>query len=224
MAKIRVLVVDDHVLVRTGLTKILSAQADIEVVGEAESGHEALVLARNTPFDVMVLDISMPDLNGLQVAETLRREGCAGRIVFLSMYNKESFIFRALEAGALGYVSKSAPSDEILRAVRWAHQGRIYLSPDSSTHIVAEYLQGRKRRMATSRYEELTPREQEVFRMLVDGYTNKAIARALYISPKTVDKHRASIMRKLEVSTFPELVRYAVSIGLLEVNPEEAAH
>lgn len=222
MAKIRVLVVDDHALVRTGLMKILSSQADIEVIGEAASGQEAVTLARTVPFDVMVLDISMPDMNGLQVAEALRREGCTGRIVFLSMYNKESFIFRALEAGALGYVSKSAPSDEVLRAVRWAHQGRIYLSPDSSTHIVAEYLQGRKARMATSRYEELTPREQEVFRLLVDGYTNKAIARALYISPKTVDKHRASIMRKLEVSTFPELVRYAVSIGLLEVDPEEA--
>lgn len=139
MAKIRVLVVDDHALVRTGLTKILSAQTDIEVIGEAESGNEALSLARSMPFDVMVLDISMPDLNGLQVAESLRREGCSGRIVFLSMYNKESFIFRALEAGARGYVSKSAPSDEVLRAVRWAHQGRIYLSPDSSTHIVAEY-------------------------------------------------------------------------------------
>jgi len=132
-----------------------------------------------------------------------------------SAYGPEFEILEVLPVGI-------SPSDEVLRAVRWAHQGRTYLSPDSSTHIVAEYLQGRKARMATDRYEELTPREQEVFRLLVDGYTNKAIARALYISPKTVDTHRASIMRKLEVNTFPELVRYAVSIGLLEVEPEES--
>lgn|GEM_PF-5333233 len=120
-----------------------------------------------------------------------------------SAYGPEFEILEVLPVGI-------SPSDEVLRAVRWAHQGRTYLSPDSSTHIVAEYLQGRKARMATGRYEELTPREQEVFRLLVEGYT------------KTVDTHRASIMRKLEVNTFPELVRYAVSIGLLEVEPEES--
>lgn len=215
------MVVDDHCLVRTGLRNILSVQPDIEVVAEAASGLQAIEQARAQRIDVIVLDISMPDLNGLQVAERMRREEIPGRIVFLSMFNKENFIYRALEAGASGYVSKSAPSDEILTAVRWAHAGKVFLSPDTSSHIVAEYLHGRRSRMANSRYEQLSKREQEVFRLLVDGYTNKAISQSLFISPKTVDKHRAAIMKKLEVSSFPELVRYAVSIGLLDVDPEE---
>lgn len=215
------MVVDDHCLVRTGLRNILSVQPDIEVVAEAASGLQAIEQARAQRIDVIVLDISMPDLNGLQVAERMRREETPGRIVFLSMYNKENFIYRALEAGASGYVSKSAPSEEILTAVRWAHAGKLFLSPDTSSHIVAEYLQGRRSRMANSRYEHLSKREQEVFRLLVDGYTNKGISQSLFISPKTVDKHRAAIMKKLEVGSFPELVRYAVSIGLLDVDPEE---
>lgn len=216
MKPIRVIIADDHPLVRSAISALVSAQSDMAVVAETGDAASTLKKVRELEPDVLILDISLPDMNGLTLAEMLAQENLATRIVFLSTYNKETFIYRALEAGAYGYISKTAPTEEIIVAVRWANRGEVFLSPQTSQNMVAEYLAGRRTRLASTNYDLLTPREQEVFKLVVEGHTNRDIAATLHISPKTVDKHRSSVMRKLEVDNLADLVRYAVSIGILE--------
>lgn len=218
--KIRVLVVDDHPLVRDGLRGIINAQPDMEVVGKAERGCDAVELVRRLKPDVLVVDISLPDVNGLEAARQTK-DLCVDRdrrvkVVILSMHSNEKFVFRALDAGALGYVHKSAPSAEIISAIRSAHQGRYFLSSDISAAVISEYLRRRKTGPPSPTYELLTEREQEVFRLLVEGASNREVARVLSISEKTVEKHRANLMRKLGVRTFAELLKYAMKMGLLD--------
>lgn len=224
MEKIKVLLVDDHPVVRDGLRGIINAQPDMEVVGEAEKAYDAVENAKRLKPDVMVLDISLPDTNGLGVAYQVKdlREtlNCHIRVVILSMHSNEKFVFRALDAGALGYVHKSSPSTEIISAIRSVARGKYFLSGDISAAVISEYLRGRKSNPASPEYELLTQREQQIFRLIVEGVPNREIARLLSISRKTVEKHRSSLMRKLGVHTFAELLKYAIRIGVVDTDAE----
>ncbi|QGP93944.1 Oxygen regulatory protein NreC [Neomoorella glycerini] len=222
MDKINVIIVDDHPLVRDGLLGIINAQSDMEVIGEAGQAGEALEIAKRLKPQVMVLDISLPDFNGLEVAYQLKvareNDGWQTQVVILSMYSNEKFVFRALDAGALGYVHKNSPGREIVEAIRSVTRGKYFLSSDISSTLISEYLKQCRNQRAEPSYERLTHREQEIFRLVVEGVSNRDIARLLTISKKTVEKHRANIMRKLGAHNYAELVKHAIKIGILDTD------
>jgi DNA-binding NarL/FixJ family response regulator len=216
VAKIRVMVVDEHAIVRKGVEHLLENQTDMVVVGEAATGREALEKSRTLHPDVMLLAIALPDLSGLEVTGMLRKEQPKMQIVIFSAYEREVYVHQALRTGALGYVLKSAPNDNVLEAIRAAHRGEYFLCRKIKNGVIKAFLQGGKNSSPTSPYERLSSREQEVFRMLVGGKSAGQIAELLFLSPKTVEKHRVNIMRKLGCNNLVEMVKYAISIGITD--------
>lgn len=221
MAKIRVMVVDDHVIVRKGVEHLLENLSDMVVVGEAATGRDALEKRQVLHPDVVLLDIALPDLSGLEVTGMLRKEQPAPQVVIFSAHEREIYVHQALRAGALGYVLKSAPSDSVLEAVRAAHRGEYFLCRKVRSGVIKSFLQGGEG-TPKSLYGQLSAREQEVFRLLVGGRSVGQIAELLYISPKTVEKHRANIRRKLGCRNLVEMVKFAISIGVSEIDGPEA--
>jgi DNA-binding NarL/FixJ family response regulator len=215
---IRILIADDHPIVRTGLRQLLDAESDMQVVDEACDGLEALEKVRVHLPDVLLLDIAMPRLSGLEVAQMLNAGGTEAKIVILSMYEKEAYARQALEAGALGYILKGGPSEEILAAVRAVAKGRYFLSSSITSSIVTSYLTGAENEEAGEGFYGLSEREQQVFLLLVEGNSTNQIGEILFISPKTVEKHRTNIASKLGLNNPVEMLRYAIRIGL--VDPE----
>lgn len=215
---IRVLLAEDHNVVREGLRLLLDAQTDIEVVGEATSGREAVVLAADVCPDVAVLDISMAELDGLQAASQIKTQCAETRILILTMHESDTYFFRALEAGASGYVLKKAASDELTNAVRAVARGEAFFYPPMARKLLDRYLQTGTAQLPAGPpgYEELSDREREVMFLLVRGLTNQQIADELVISPSTVQTHRTNILQKLELETTIDLVRYAIRHGLVE--------
>jgi two-component system response regulator NreC len=218
MNQIRVLIVDDHPIVRTGLRQFLEAESDLQVVDEASDGMEALEKAREHRPDVLLLDIAMPKLSGLEVAQMIKTTAPETKVVILSMHEKEAYARQALEAGALGYVLKGAPSEDILTAIRTVARGRYFLSSSITTSVVSNYLQGQGGKPADAGFGSLSEREQQVFLLLVEGNSTVQIGEILCISPKTVEKHRANISSKLNLDSPVDMLRYAIRIGL--VDPE----
>lgn len=218
MSRIRVLIADDHPIVRKGLRQLLEAEADMQVVEEAGDGMEALEKVRVHHPDVLLLDIAMPRLSGLEAAQMVGSAAPGTRIVILSMYEKEAYARQALEAGALGYVLKGGPSEEIPAAIRAAHKGQYFLSSSITSSVVGTYLKGDRQAPADRGYESLSERERQVFLLLVEGNSTAQVADILCISPKTVEKHRLNIAGKLGTESPVEMVKYAVRIGL--VDPE----
>jgi len=218
--KIAVVLADDHPLIREGLATIIDSQPDMHVVGQASDGSEALEVTRKLMPDVVLLDISMPGFSGLGVIGQIKSCTSASKrpvqVVIVTMYSRESVVLRALNAGALGFVTKTSPSCEVVHAIRRASRGDYYLSQDISNRVIQEYLKGSQAQVPNTHYDLLTEREQEVFHLLVEGHSNRAIADLLCISPATVARHRANIMAKLEVHSFRELIGYAVQICILE--------
>jgi DNA-binding NarL/FixJ family response regulator len=218
--KIQVMLVDDHALIRKGLRAMLEAEDDIEVLCEAESGLDALRLFRQKNPDITILDIALPDYSGLQIATQLidiaRKGQVQSRVIILSMHSKENLVNQALQSGVYGYVLKSSPSLEILEAVRSVYLGRHYCCPRVNSLIIPEYIRQRNRQGEGEAYNLLTPREQEIFRLLVEGRSNVEIAVLLCISDKTVQRHRANLMAKLGVGSYRELLHYGIKIGLFE--------
>jgi two-component system response regulator NreC len=212
------MVVDEHTIVRKGVEHLLGNQSDMVVVGEAVTGREALEKSRALQPDVVLLAIALPDLSGLEVTGMLHKEQPALQIVIFSAHEREIFVHQALRAGALGYVLKSAPSDSVLEAIRAAHRGEYFLCRKIKDGVIKAFLQGEKGSLPTSLYERLSAREQEVFRMLVGGKSAGQIAGLLYLSPKTVEKHRVNIMRKLGCRNLVEMVKYAISIGVTDLD------
>ncbi|MCL4238703.1 MAG: response regulator transcription factor [Anaerolineae bacterium] len=218
--KIAVVLADDHPLMREGLATVIDSQPDMHVVGQASDGGEALEITRKLMPDVVLLDISMPGFSGLGVISQIKTCISASKqpvqAVIVTMYSRESVVLRALNAGALGFVTKTSPSSEIIQAIHRASRGDYYLSQDISNRVIQEYLRGSQAHVPDTHYDRLTEREQEIFHLLVEGHSNRSIAELLCISPATVTRHRANIMTKLEVHSFRELMSYAVQIGLLE--------
>jgi two-component system, NarL family, response regulator NreC len=209
---IRALVVDDHAVVRAGIRLLLDREDDIEVVGEAGSARDAVFNVRSLQPDVVLLDVVMPGESGIEVLPSLLKESPASKVLVLSMQDDPSYVREAFAAGASGYVLKEAADEEVVAAVREIADGGSYVHPALGARMVTAEAQAR----AAAEADPLSDREREVLRLLALGHTNQEIAKMLYISVRTAETHRAHIMQKLGLSTRAELVRYALSHGLLE--------
>lgn len=216
MPKIRVLIADDHSIVREGLRQLINSQPDMEVAAEAEDGREALRLAKSLGPDVALIDIAMPRLSGIEVVGLLKESAPKTHVVVLSMHKKEAYVHEVLSCGALGYVLKASPSNEVLDAIRAAHRKEYYLSSKIQVDVVDSCLRSRDLRPGRRAYDLLSEREQQVFRLVVEGHSTREIGDLLCISPKTVEKHRSNVMKKLDLHDLPGMVKYAVKIGLID--------
>jgi DNA-binding NarL/FixJ family response regulator len=213
--RIRVIIAEDHHLVRQGIRSLLEKADDIEVVGEAADGQEAVELAERLAPDVVVMDMAMPRLDGSQAVSRVRALDVPTQVVILSMYSDEALVRQALRNGAKGYLLKRSVTEELLLAVRAASRGETYLSPAISGPIIADSLALQADAETLSPSAQLTPREREVLQLVSEGRTNAAIAEALKISVKTVEKHRANVMSKLNVHDLAGLMRAAIKHGLI---------
>jgi two-component system, NarL family, response regulator NreC len=214
--KIRVLLVDDHTILRQGLKMLLNAQPDMEVVGEASDGHQAIAEANRLLPDVILMDITMPEMNGIEATRQVRRQRPDMRVLVLTMHENEEYLFQVLRAGAAGYILKEAADTELITAIRAVQSWRFYLSPSAQSMMVGDYLQRVRTGEEKDSYSGLTEREREILKLVAEGLTNNQIAERLFISPKTVDTHRTHIMDKLNLHSRAELVKYAMRRGLLE--------
>jgi|YNPNPStandDraft_1061719.scaffolds.fasta_scaffold20081_3 two-component system response regulator NreC len=216
MKKIRVLLADDHAVLRAGLRALLNAQPDIEVVGEAGDGAQAVQLARALTPDIALLDISMPGLDGLAAVQQIRRLCSSTRVVVLTMHEEEGFLRQVLDAGGTGYVLKRAAETELLTAIRAAYRGEAFVDPAMTRSLIQGYLGQEDTFGQPPADAELSPRETEVLALIAAGYSNQQIAEKLVISVKTVETHKAHIMEKLGARSRVDLVRYALDKGLLK--------
>ncbi len=213
MLKAKVLLVDDHVVVRQGLKALFASEPDIEVVGEAGNGREALGCIPKLQPNVILMDISMPGLNGIEATRQIRHNHPDIKVVVLSMHTNEEYVFQVLQAGASGYVLKQSDSMEVLTAIRAALSGGSFLSPPISRTVIDDYVRRAKARGQGSDLYLLTPRQREVLQLLAEGLSNQKIAKQLNISVKTVETHRSNMMNKLDVSSKTELIKYALRKG-----------
>ncbi|MFC1712535.1 response regulator [Candidatus Poribacteria bacterium] len=216
MQKIRVLLVDDHSILREGIKALLENQRGIEVVAEAENGREAVLKAAQIQPDVVILDISMPLMDGLEATRQMKRESPEVKILVLTMYDDEEYFFQLLRAGASGYVTKKAVGTELASAIEAVYRGESYFCPSMSKYLLSDYLRLDR---ATEHIEqvELTSREREIVKLIAEGYTNQQIADSLHRSVKTIESHRSNILRKLDIHDTIELVKYAVRKKLIEI-------
>ncbi len=210
MSRIRILLADDHGLVRKGLRLVLESQEGVEVVGEASDGREAVRLASELQPDIAILDIAMPNLNGIEAAAQITKGCPAVRVIILSMHSDESYVVRALDAGARGYLLKDSAEDDLVQAIRTVGQGRPYFSPAISAALLEDYIRTLRQRGLTDSYGLLTDREKEVLQLLAEGKSIKEVAVLLKLSPYTVETHRTNLMQKLNLHNTAEIVLYAV--------------
>lgn len=217
---IRVLLVDDHAVVRSGLQLLIDAQPDMAVIGEAADGLEGVAKALELKPDVVLMDLSMPGgRDGLHTTAELTASQPDTKILILTMHDDEQYLFRSLKAGASGYILKSSPGAELLKAIRQVHQGQAYLHPSAAKKVIQGYLQSSTssdKDQPADTYDLLSEREKEILGLAAKGYTNKEMADMLAISAKTVENHKAHIMDKLGLSTRRDLMRFAVKRGLLD--------
>lgn len=216
---IRLVIVDDHVVVRSGLRMLLETEGGIEIVAEAGSASEAIQAIQQTRPDVVLMDIGLPDMSGIEATRQIKQQFPQVQVVALTIYEDEEYFFRMLEAGASGYVPKRAAPEELVLAIETAARGEVYLYPSMAKLLVQDYLAQQAHRPKESPSENgepLTPREQEILALLAEGATNEQIAERLVISPKTVARHRENIMEKLNLHSRAELVRYAIRKGIIQ--------
>jgi DNA-binding NarL/FixJ family response regulator len=213
MSKATVLLVDDHTVVRQGLKALFADEPDIEIIGEAENGREAMARIEELHPNLVLMDISMPGLNGIEATRQIRQSHPEIKVVVLSMYANEEYVFQVLRAGASGYVLKQADSVEVLAAIRAALSGGSFLSPPISRAVIDDYIRRAEARGWASDLDLLTAREREVLQLLAEGRSNREIAGQLNISIKTVETHRSNMMNKLNVKSKTELVKYALRKG-----------
>jgi len=213
---IHVLIAEDHLMVRAGIRALLEKAGDIHIVGEAANGQEAVELVEKHVPDVLVMDIMMPRLNGIQAAENIRKLKLPTRILLLSMYSDEGLIYQALQSGVKGYVLKSSVSDELLWAVRAVAEGKTYLSSQVSEIMVENAVNPHPHGQDHDPLSNISPREKEILQLIAEEHTSSEIAKLLFISEKTVEKHRASLMEKLNVRNLAGLVRLAVKYHLVD--------
>lgn len=212
---IRILLVDDHIVLRHGLSKSLQTEKDVEIVGQANDGHSAVKLAKELTPDVIIMDISMPDLNGIEATRQIIKALPNCRIIGLSMHSTKKFVMEMFKAGAKGYLLKDCEFDELVNAIRTVASGKTFISP-SISGILLESAASEDSKEEVSAFSALTQREREVLQLLSEGKTTKQIANKLFISPKTVEVHRLNIMNKLEIDNIAQLTKYAIKEGLTQ--------
>lgn len=211
---IRVLVVEDHTIMAEGLRYLIEAQEDLSVVGSAADGREALRKVEELQPEVVVMDISMPELNGIEATELIRKRSPHTQVVILSMYSNQEYVWRALRAGAHGYIPKKSAGKELTDAIRTVYNGGRYVGQEIAAEIIDNCLRDY---VATSPLDALSVRERQVLQLLVEGKPNAAIAQTLCLSPKTVETYRSRIMQKLRVGNIPELVKFAIRQGVISI-------
>jgi len=211
-----VIIVEDHQLFRDGLKSMLSKRDDVAVVGEAEDGITALKLIRKLKPGLVLLDLSMPKMGGISVLRDVKRELPDTRVLLLTIHESDQYVLEAFEAGADGYCIKDSSREELMIAIDSVLDGKTYISPGISDQVMEGFLSSRKRLKEKTRWDTITPREREVLKLLAEGYSNKEIGDLLNISVKTVEKHRANLIGKLDLHTVAELTAYAIQNGLIE--------
>jgi DNA-binding NarL/FixJ family response regulator len=212
---IRIVIADDHRIMRSGLRLLLEREPDLKVVGEASDGRESVEMAARLEPDVMVMDVAMPNLNGIEAARQIGTRAAGVRIAILSMHSDESYVMRALSAGARAYLLKDSAEADLIAAIRAIHEGRSFFSPAISSMLKEDYIREMRARGAEDSYELLTPREREILQMIAEGKTNKEVANILGLSLYTVETHRTHILQKLGLHSVPELILYAVRKGII---------
>jgi two-component system response regulator NreC len=215
MRKIRVLLADDHTLIRAGLRMVVESQPDLTVVGEADNGREAVAMAETLKPDVVVMDIGMPSLNGVEASRQIREKMPDTQVVMLSMHSDEGYVLRALKAGAKAYLLKDSAEADLARAIHAAAAGGSFFSPAVGKVLLEDYMRKLQRTGAEDSYELLSPREREILQLVAEGKSSKEIASLLELSAYTIETHRARVMQKLNLRGVPELILYAVRKGIL---------
>jgi two-component system, NarL family, response regulator NreC len=215
MKKLRILLADDHVVMRSGLRALLERQPNLEVIGESENGRHTVELAASLKPDVIVMDIGMPILNGIEATKTIVAEQPAAAVVILSMHADESYVMRALKAGARGYLLKDSAPAHLLNAIQAVSQNKSFFSPKVSRILAEDYVRVLKQKGGVDSYDLLTDREREILQLLAEGKANKEVATSLNISPYTVETHRKHILEKLNLHNPAELILYAVRKGII---------
>jgi DNA-binding NarL/FixJ family response regulator len=215
--KIKILVADDHPVVRKGLQSCLAKQDRLKIVGEASDGDEALKKTRDLSPDVVLMDISMPGMNGLAVTEVLRKESPAVKVLVLSVHNNRDYIFRIIQAGAHGFISKEAPPDELLRAIESVYAGEPFFSPEIAKAALNQLVTSGGKK---DPFAQLTSREREVLVLIAEGQSNKEIANKLGIGVRTIETHRERIMRRLDIHSVAGLTKFAIANGMISIESE----
>jgi DNA-binding NarL/FixJ family response regulator len=222
MAKIRVFLTDDHTLFRQGIRTLLSAEPDMEIIGEASNAGDAVGLARQVRPDVILMDIGMTGMSSFEATRQIRKERPETRVVFLSMYDDEDYLAECVDMGANGYILKESPADQLVTAIREVHRGGSYLSPRLLTRLVADFrAQGRDGIPRQPRFGTLTKREREILKMLAEGRSVKEIATSFQLSVKTVEAHKFNLMRKLDIHNKAQLVTYAIQKKIIRLMEPE---
>ncbi len=214
MSKIRILVVDDHAIMRDGIRALLNLHDDIEIVGEASEGKEAIEKVEELAPDVVVMDIAMPGMDGLEATRRITKKNPKVKVLVLSQHDNREYILSAIKAGVVGYVPKRALGSELVSAIRAVHQGDSYLYPSAAAAVIRDYLKG----AVKEPYDRLTAREREILKLIAEGHTSREIADKLFISLKTVLGHRTKIMEKLDLHNRTELIKYAMRKGLVNMD------
>ena len=217
MAKIRVLVTDDHAMVRDGICALLALTGDIEAVGIATNGREALEMVRELTPDVVLMDIAMPIMDGVEATRRIHKEFPKVKVLALTQYDDKAYVFPVIEAGASGFISKTAASCELTAGIRSVNRGDSFLSPSVARFLVEDYQQIGSKKGSQDPYEQLTNREREVLKLVAEGHTTQEIAAMLVLSPKTVERHKTNLMSKLDIHNRTELVKYALRKGIITV-------
>jgi DNA-binding NarL/FixJ family response regulator len=215
MEKIKVLLVDDHAIMREGIRALLGLHEDIEIVGEAGEGKEAVAKTQELTPDVIVMDIAMPGMDGLEASRRILKTNPCIRILILSQHDDNEYIISAVKAGAAGYLPKRALGSELISAIRAVYRGDSFLYPSAAAALIKDY---RQKAQTTDTYEQLTPREREILKLIADGHTSQEIANMLFISLKTVMGHRTKIMCRLGIHNRTQLIKYAMRKGLLKID------
>ncbi len=213
--KKRIVIAEDHTILREGLRMLLSSNADFEVVGEAQDGLEAIRAVETVKPDLILMDLSMPRMNGVGAIAEIKKQSPSTKILVLTVHKTEEYILTTLKAGADGYVLKDATHGELMLAIDHVFSGKSYLSPGISEKVIEGYLEGRKTIKSSTSWDTLTQREREILKMIAEGYKNKDIADYLCISAKTVEKHRANLMKKLDLHSASSLTAFAMEKGLI---------